>query len=388
MQPPVLSIQIGEPLWVSTRRAWVETIGLQAGLSTYQHIIQAMGGYWTSNVGMAAGLVRGEDWLERLGWHIEVLDDAGVTCWEGFVNRITANVGPRQVTIGPLLSVANRCYLVYSTIDTSTEPPTVGMRVRAATVNSTGSQGRWGIRHKVLSTGGCTDADAATIVNRYVGERAEPKASGVWQPGATTMAVRLECLGYYALLDYPYNQTAATGEIDLSDDDGTGKLQLIMAAEPNGIFSTDYRRCADNTLQVPAWENDDKGAWALIKALVARGDAAYSRYTFGIYANRQAVYAAAPTDVAYLRRLTDPAGRITTPEGQDIPPWNVLPGRWLFYPDWFVGRTEPATRRQDGRFEFIESVTYTAPMTAVTTGGDMDTLPQLLAQMGLSGVGG
>jgi hypothetical protein len=388
--PPSISLVVSEPLWKHGRRSFVERLDVDTGLGQYEHTIQDFGGYWSAAMSLRGGLARIEDWLARLGWHVVTYGDGQEVCWEGFVNRVTVDAGPRTVTLGPLLDVCNRAYLVYSTVDTSTSPPTVGVRARTAVYDDTDSQGRWGIRYKVLSAGGMTATSAAYVVKRYLDERAEPKISGSLAAAGTGLGVSVELAGYVRLMDYPYNQTTTTGEMDLSDDDGTGKLQDIIDANTalDGIIEADYHYTDDNTLQVPAWENDDREALDLIKELVAMGDAAFGRYLFGIYAGRVPVYEAAPTDLAYHRRLSDPSGQITTPTGQPVFPWRVLPGRWLFYPDWFIGRTEPGSRREDNRYEFIESVVYTMPWGIKTRGGDTDTLPQILAQLGLSGIGG
>lgn len=388
--PAALSINLSEPLWQSTRRDAVERLHADTGLLGYTHSLQAFGGFWTANLTIAADLARVEDWLLRLGWHVVTYDNTLSVVWEGFVNKITVQAGNRTVNLGPLTAIVNRAYLVYSTVDTSVTPPIVGMRTRTSTINNTDSQALYGIRYRALSTGGVPEALAAQIVNRFLAERAWPKVSGnLASDAAGSMSVSVECLGYVHLLDYPYNYTANTGTINLSDAAGTGKLQVVLNACPNsGLFSSNWIRTVNNTTAVRRYENDDRQAINILKELTAIGDGSYNRYIFGIYAGRQAVYNAAPTDVAYYRRLSDPSGRFTTPTGQTVAPWNVQPGQWLFYPDWNVGHSESSSRRHDSWYEFLESVVYTAPASVQTTGGDVDKLPQLLAQLGLSGIGG
>jgi len=66
-----------------------------------------------------------------------------------------------------------------------------------------------------------------------------------------------------------------------------------------------------------------------------------------------------------------------------------LPGRWALFTDFLVARTPPtADPRQDPRALFIEQATYTAPWSLDLQGGRADRTSQMLAQLGLSGVGG
>lgn len=378
------SLSLAEPLWKTDRQLWTEK--LTDRVEGYTHTIEALGGYWNASFTERGKLSDVEDWLEKIGYHFQFKGDAGVVRWEGFVDKVTITAGTRNLSRGPLLDVGNRVYLVYSTVDTSVSPPIVGVRAKTDVANDTDSQARWGIQYKVLSTGGVSEDNAPVIRDRFLEERAEPKVTKTGgATGDTTATVELR--GYVHLLNYPYNQTTTGGTIDLSATDGTGKMQLVLADDPNGIFSTDYSKMDNNTLQVPAWENKDRLALDLLQALTSRGDATFDRYLFGIYNNRRAEYKEAPTDTAYHERLEDPKGRITTPSGVEVKPWDILPGRWLKYVDFQRGRVQPSNQRLDSRFEFIESVTFIAPYEVTHRGGETDTITQMLATYGLSGVG-
>ena len=104
------------------------------------------------------------------------------------------------------------------------------------------------------------------------------------------------------------------------------------------------------------------------------------RRTWGIYTNRQMVYATIPTDVAYLMYLSEGPQQIRTLSGIYVPPYNILPGRWLQFADLLPNAPAVTDMRQDMRMMFIESVTYTAPMGLSLQGGQTDRLPQLLAR--------
>ena len=107
-----------------------------------------------------------------------------------------------------------------------------------------------------------------------------------------------------------------------------------------------------------------------------------------MYSSLRAKFVAIPDIVEYEALLSDPKLRVNLVGGAEVYPWNVLPGKWLMYTDFLPGYVAPTTLREDPRIEFIESVTFTAPDGVMVRGGNLETLPQVLAQLGLSGVGG
>jgi hypothetical protein len=384
-QSQAISISVFEPTISSYTPAgtYIESFIDAEGLN---FTIQAMGGYWDCRFNVSDRLERLNAWLDNgVGRHIEVYSPELVKIWEGFVNKVTLNVGGFTVVRGPLMDIANDVMLVYSTVDTSVSPPLTGVRAKSAAVTNTDSQAQFGIIEKVLSAGGVPVAQVADILNTYITENSLPETSkSLTAGGANAPSVSVECFGYVHWLRlYAYNQTANTGEIDLST-----KMENILTADPNTLFSTDYSGVEDNTLQVKRWENNDRTAWALIRSLVAKGDTFGNRYTFGIYNDRRAVYEQIPDDFDYQQRLADPSQRFETPSGLEVKPWNLTAARWLLFPDFLIGRTQPATvLREDPRALFIESLTYTAPWSVSINGGKVETLNQKLAQLGLAGIG-
>jgi hypothetical protein len=375
-----LSISVFEPLITGTNHLF----DIGQGFDAYSQEVRALGGMWAANIAQRDRQSKIEDWIAGgLGRHIVVYDDAQQVIFEGFVNKISANLGPLSVERGPLLDVSNKIFLVYSTVDTAVSPPILGVRARTSTVEDTDSQDKYGIFETPLSSGGVTSTEADEIINTFIVERAEPQTSqSINIPPSAEPSVSLEILGYVHWLFYPYNQTANTGTQNLSD-----QLEDILTADPNGIISTDYAGITANTLPVKRYENDDSSAWGLIKSLVAQGDASDNRYIFGIYQDRKARYEAIPTTLTYQQRLQDPQARIETLAGQRVLPWNVLPGKWLLESDFLIGQPVPATLREDQRAVFIESAQYSSPWNVTLHGGRVDTLSQKLAKLGLAGVG-
>ena len=58
------------------------------------------------------------------------------------------------------------------------------------------------------------------------------------------------------------------------------------------------------------------------------------------------------------------------------------------FTDFLPGMVAPTDLYEDPRAMFIEGVTFAAPGDLSVRGGNLETLPQVLAQLGLSGVGG
>lgn len=384
MRPGMISIQMYEPLWIGS--TWLGT--LEIPTKAWMHTIQAFGGYWSAQFSLTVDRDTLDEWIASgLGRHIVVYDDSQSIIWEGFVNLVTSNLGPLSVVRGPLMDVANRVRVVYSTVDMSTTPPTVGVRATTADADDADSQALWGIIPKVLSTGGVDEdnnGEATQIRDAFIAEHAWPKTTQDWSnESAGVVSLSVQALGYAHWLNWPYTDRTA------SFVNANAKIVLVLADTPNAAWLTYGTTYVDtNTLQVPTWEDEDRIALNVIQNITARGDASLNRWLFGVYANREAYYYQAPTDTAYLQRLLDQGVRIETYSGQtEVYPFAVMPGQWMLFPDFLVGRTLPQVFREDPRLMFIETARYRAPWGLTLQGGDVDKLSQLLAQFGLAGVG-
>lgn len=375
-----LSIGIFEPLLRG--RGYIGELREQ--INTYTHVIAALGGYLTATIDLAGSINELEEWLSLgLGRHVEVYNEAHQVIFEGFANAIQYNAGGVTITRGPLTEVANRVTVEYTPYDPNAKSR--GAKTLTPAANDARSQALYGIWPAVVNGGEITPDEALQLRDTYLAEERYPRTSqtldvmGVGQPKLT-----LTVTGYGAWSEhYTYANAAGTGTVNLS-----AKLIAILAASPNPIYSTDTSQITANTLQVPAATDtsSNEDGWAAIRELVALGDVNDTRYTFGWYAGRRAVYAPVPAAVEYLYRLSGKSGEIETMTGGRILPWNALPGRWLFCADLLVGRSQTGLAiRDDPRNMFIESLTYTAPAGLAFTGGPVATLAQKIARLGLGG---
>ncbi len=372
-----LSIQVSDPLWKSN---FLFTLtGME---NRYSQTIEAIGGYNNAQFNVKDSQTDIEDWIDNgLGRHIETYDEAQNKIWDGFVNRISANLGSLTVTRGPMLDIANRVSIVFSTIITTVTPPLFGIRVQTALANDVSSQTDFGIIEKILSSGGVRPTEAEQIRDTFLAENKEPQTSqNINIPPSQEISVTIECLGYIHLTKvFPFNSTQ-TGLQNLST-----RIGQIFDASPTVTFDTSG--IASNTTQVRAFENDNNIAWGLLKGLTAKGDASDNRFNLGVFTDQRVKYEQVVNEIVYQERLSDPESRIETLSGERVFPWNVLPGRWLFIPDFLIGQSQPTDLRLDPRAVFIESVTFTAPWGLRIVGGKADRLPQRLARLGLSGIG-
>jgi len=385
-----LSVVASDPLLAANRSTWYARLADQ--VSSFRMEKRAVGGYWSASAAASLRQDEVEDWIERgLGRHVQVQDEALDVVWEGFVNTIEARMGRLTFTLGPLMDIANRVQVVYSTVDNTVSPPILGIRARLPLpVDDAASQAAFGVITKILSTGGSTAGEAAQNANAYLAEHAWP-ATGRRSTllGGAAASLSIEMLGYWHWLTvHYYNQTAATGT-----DTASAKLQAVLAAinlVNAGLFSTDYARLTANTVPVSRWEDEDRTAEDVVKAINALGMVtSYARTNVGFYKGRQIVYEPAPTSIRYVQRAMS-NDLLTDLIGGRVQPWNVQPGQWIYYADFLTGRLPPVTGAaimRDPRCGLIETVSLDDRYGLDLNGIHAGTLDQMLARQGLAGVG-
>ena len=350
----------------------------------YQHEIRANGGYWSAGFSLSGRKDYIDRWIERgLGRHIEVYNHAQHLIWEGFVNKVSATIGSDNITVGPLLDIGNKTQLFYSSfVQLANGQGSQGVRLSTSTTGNTASQERYGVIERLLSGGGIPQTEAENLRDAYLLENADPRTT---QQGAFggqgTVSVSIECLGYIQMAK-AFSYTNATR----STETVTAKIKAVLAADPNALLSSDYVNVSDNTFTIQTYEDGSKSGFDVIQGLGEIGGASDERYTFGLYGQRKAKYAAVPTTVAYHRAMFTGEQAFFTPSGERVEPWDVQPGQWVFTTDIYGSGAE-GNLKTDKRFTLIESVSFSLPNALTWTGGRADRLPQRLAKMGISGIG-
>lgn len=379
-----LSITASDPLVKTDRSALSRNLSASK-ITSYSHELRREGGYYSATIALSDDEEDINDWLQNgIGRHIEVYNQSNVIVFEGFVDKINLRQGEDTFSIGPLVDVGNRRSVTYSTVDTSTNPPTVGARVTTATADNATSTEKYGIWHKIASINGATSTDATQLRDQYVNDplRAFPATDPinltVGRGGSFNMTLNI--LGYWHWLKAYYYDNSASGDINLSQ-----KIQDVLGADPNGIFSTDYSKITANTTQVADYASGGQTAETILKDLNSRGDSSDNPYSIGFYADRRLVYAVIPTDRKYSKRRGKP---VKDQLQGAIKPWDVTPAEWIFRPDFLVGRHPPITSETlgtDPRAGLIEVVKYSTPYGLTINGQKLSQLDQVLAKRGIGG---
>jgi hypothetical protein len=360
---------------------------LQDQLDSYRHESRATGGYYSARIRVKERQDVIEDWLQAgLGRHIVVNNEALDVSFVGFLNTINANLGPLTYKLGPLTDVGNRVRVVYSTVDNSVTPPVVGVRTTTADADDTDSQALYGIIEKVLSTGGSTATEAEQNRDTWLARNSYPPTSRDANVGrGAEPSMTLEILGYWHWLRlFTFSDTnSGTRQID-------ERIGDVLDAEPNGnIFSASRAKVADNTFAITRYDDDQKSGETILKSLVALGDTNDNRYNIGFYEDQIIVYEQAPLDYEYKLRLGDNLGVVDVLDSE-VKPWDIRPGKWIFFPDFLTGRNLPATPtdlNRDPRVGYIETVQFNAPNDLRVNGVKLSELDQMLAKQGLAGIG-
>lgn len=383
------TIDTSTPLYTPAGTLVTDQLGQQ--VDSYEHEILADGGFWAARFTIQASRPVLEEWFDQgLNRHIEVYGPELTLLWEGFVNQIEYSAGALSAVHGPLMDATNRTSVVYTPIlDATTDPPTTGVQQSTTVADDDDSRAKYAVLETVLSQGqllddGTTD-QAEQIRDTYLEENAWPKSTQSLGLGDSSQpSITVSCLGYVHRLSRYIVQDTTAATVQISNNAGTGKLQLAIAADPNGMFPATYSKTDNNAFLASRYENGNRMAWDVIQELVSVGDVNDDRYTFGVYDGRIATYTVKPTDVLYQRKLG--GARMALEHfgsEQDVMPWLVRPAQWVFLPNFLTGKSEPLTRASDPRYEFIESVRYTAPFGLQISGNPDSRLDRMLAKLGM-----
>lgn len=378
-----LSLIIEDPLYYTTRNY---TARLTSRVSRYSHEVRAIGGFWSANLAISASQKYIENWIAYgLGRHLVVYNPSLVIIWEGFVNKLTATLGPFQYEVGPLLDIGNRVAVTYSQEDTGTG--IVGGRTVTAVADNTDSQARYGIIQKTYSHSGATLALAEQIRDAYANDPKyafPPTSRSSNLSGTAEPSITLDCLGYWHWLKAYYPTDATAGYISATD-----KIKATLAANPNAMFSADYSMIADNATLVKQAEVGERTAEDILKGVNSLGDSSLNTYNIGFYGGRKLVYQPIPTTIEYQQRITSNRGLVNA-VNREVKPWDAMPGKYILFPDFLIGQFPPTTAvtlGSDPRVGFVEVARYTAPWGLNLDGKKMSQLDQRLARKGMGSLG-
>jgi len=378
---PTLSRQFGFSVNVyDNNDVWIERLDIVDG---WNHTISANGGFTSASLEIQLSQRHIEEWIEKgIGRRI-ILSVDSVPIWEGFVNSLSAKIGPLTFTRGPLMDIGNRVLATYTPIDTTVDPPVSGDTTETLFAEDLSSQEKWGIIEKIIDAGECTDDDADMYRDTYLQENLAPLSSKDISMGGGDTGLTLELLGFSAWLTaYTYYSTS------ILFCTATQKIKNVLASDPNGIFNPDYSLVQDNAYLVQAGEPDrNTSAESVIKGVVDLGDVNEDRWIFGMDVGRKVYYKPtlnSPSDIVYFQRFADPAQRIYDIAGNIVYPWEVKPGNWLFILDFMAGKDKTSNLNDDARAIFIEEVSFSIPWDVSFRSGAIKKLDQIIAKKSMS----
>lgn len=361
---------------------WTED--LKNEITSYDHTLSMLGGYLTMNLGLNVNKDKIENYfMNYIGKRVESYDAIGETIWDGFINKISANIGGYSFSIGPLLDVNNKVRLEYTTIRYNTNPPIGGIKKKTPYATNTTSIAKYGTIAKIVNGGQMTTPHAVQVRDSYLEERAFPEISQQVQlnPQSGDMSIKFECLGYVNWLDLYEYEKSGTGSWRIDE-----RIIDVLGQETNSFLDSNYSYITENSLTVPVKEKSGSTGLNIIKDCVARGDSTFNRYVFGVYKDRIVKYYPIDDGIPkYYYNISNKYWQLYDKAGTQVPPWKVMPGEWLYTNDFLAGLTMMPLKT-DPRAMLIEGVQYTSPFQLSINGGKLRTLPQLLARYGLSGI--
>jgi hypothetical protein len=379
-----LAIIASQPPWVGDGLVDDDLAAKAQGID---YEIVANGGFWACSIPIIAPIPVIEDWFEHgLGRDIKVRDEVAGLVWNGFVNEVSAGISVLSARRGPMVEVANRVRVAYSTVHYDTIPPVGGQEAITDWTEDEDSQQRYGIQEEIIEGGERTAAQADQLAAVYLADRAWPETTNDLDLSSNNQAIaRLDCRGYVDFLDrHIYNLTGVSGTVVTAE-----KIRAVLQANPNSLF-TDLSMIdqnGENGYEVNQYENDNRTAKAIIDEIVADGGSSDSgRWTFGIYDDRRPVYAPVPSTIAYYQRLRDSSLQLQAPDSTSIPHWNIRPARWVQISDFLAGRSRETAAfgislRRDPRNLFAESVRFSSPWSLHVAGGRVNRIDQELARV-------
>jgi len=395
MKPPIDIIVTRNPVADANMSTVANVTGRLDG--EFVLISEADGGFSLATVPLSMPAVDAAEALTSwVGHRIAFLSPlqpnptAQMVIWEGLISEVRIEDGGQTVSRS-LASTHNRVEVIYSTIDTSTTPPTLGASAKTAAADNASSQALYGIRHLVYGIGGATPTTAAQLRDVLLAQYGTPMATmgGVAVGGAVVgepaCRVTLSCTGFIETLDKRiYSQTGTTA---------TATLDAILKAILTGVgqfVSADQSGIAANTATRSQYIDGDLTARQVIGALCALGDGTTGRRNyFGIYEQRRAEYVPEPTTVSYLVRKRDTSMVVMdAATGAEVPGYLVRPGRVVRMPDLLPDALSWGSGpNADPRQFVIGSAVYTSGGGLTLTPVVDDPSQTSLARMGLSAIG-
>ena len=325
-------------------------------------------GFSTANFVLTGEIDYLTDWFaDGLIRDITIKGPEGQTCWNGFVSQLSLSDGG-SVQVKSIESMANRVITVYRSLNTNSNPPQTNEQ-STVTVNDTDSQDRYGVKVIVDSGGEATTAEATSRANSILNELSQaPVTESVQTPGSQPPSLAVQMRGYSQMADWYTYTNIGSGTVS-----GDTLVKAILAADPNGVLSTDDTDIDSNPTQFAKDFDGKERGWKIIEEKISgSGDSSVGQvWVAGIYEGRRTIFKIrewvdtngnplSSNKYLELERNRNDAGDLYIDQaGREVKPWDLRPDRILT----ITGR--PRTPM------YINSVTFNAPYTVRVQGIDL-----------------
>ena len=288
-------------------------------------VTRAIGGYMTAGFSLSdsagAGAARGRvptltrdqltAFFETNLGHGITRSAFGMTGWQGLIYemRLTVDGSEYTRTLAPEI-FHNRVKLLYT--------DAIAGQTSLDWIENTDSSDQLG-RMELLVVGGTLTSIAATATQaRHLAACAWPRTrmsnelialNGVRQRG---IGLEVLCAGYWATLNWRYQETSTTGAADAQIRALAGASEFVEA----GRIESNALSCMLDVEQSPQRLGD------LIEDLIAQGDSDGGPWQGGVYAGRKLRYEPVPTEALYMWHN----GMLQAIGGGEITPELIEPG--------------------------------------------------------------
>ena len=156
------------------------------GISAYSHETAMIGGFLSASFSFTIPIYEAEDWfVTGVGRHIEVYSDSGNQVWEGIVNELAFNVGPRSIKVGPFLAISNKIKVGWQHPNYGIPgDPLAGVYEETDWGSNVNSQTRYGIMEELVSGGTGEEPEMLTLQSSLLASRNEPGISEDFASGS------------------------------------------------------------------------------------------------------------------------------------------------------------------------------------------------------------
>lgn len=370
---------------------------LAESIGQYSHVIANNIGFQNASFSMSLSYAAAIRYYnDVLGFFFDVYDHNIDQVFEGIINKVTIQSGGLTAVNGPLFDSTNRTAFAFTPLYIVSPAMIRGDQQFTTIVENTDAQLKYGIIERIISAGealvdlaaGYNEAEQAR--DTFITENAYPARDSLSFAidSGTAVTLTFEVIGFQKYLEYYIYNDATIGTVTISSNPATSKLQMVINADPNGIFVIDNTKIESNVTIVSQQEDQDRTAMAIINGMLTLGDGSFNRYIFGVYEDRTIIYRAVPDYIMYQARVFNDANIIEKfADDSLVMPWNVRPGNWIVFSDFFISdKIQSTPQRNDPRYMFIETVSYSIPFGLQINGARISEISQMLAQMGLRGL--